>query len=285
MNKILEKDIITISYNQNIVKIIPTLGGKIIEYSHYDSKKEKIYQPIFNKLDYYIDNIKDFSKSDTSGVDDCLPTIDSCYSNEYNCILQDHGEVWNKNMDIIEIGKDFVVLSLKLDNIGFSFQKKISINSSKLRIDYELSSENEDMPYLWAFHGLMKLDGCKEIIANNEPIQQVYGDKITWDYYDISSYPKDKAYKFYFKNTYVGKLALRYDEFFLHYTYPNELIKYLGVWITTGGFKGEKNIALEPCTGYYDSLNLAIKNQKCSTVGTIPVKWFIELEVRGIYER
>ena len=39
-----------------------------------------------------------------------------------------------------------------------------------------------------------------------------------------------------------------------------DTVPYLGVWITTGGYKNEINLAIEPSTSYYDSLDKAIEN-------------------------
>lgn len=38
--------------------------------------------------------------------------------------------------------------------------------------------------------------------------------------------------------------------------FPVNRVPYLGIWINEGGFKGEYNCALEPSTGYYDSLEV-----------------------------
>lgn len=39
--------------------------------------------------------------------------------------------------------------------------------------------------------------------------------------------------------------------------YDTQKLPYLGCWITAGGYRGEKNCALEPSTGYYDSVETA----------------------------
>lgn len=54
----------------------------------------------------------------------------------------------------------------------------------------------------------------------------------------------------------------------------------MGVWLTTGGFKNEKNVAIEPCNGYYDSLEKAYENGKVDYVeGSSENKWNILIDI------
>lgn len=48
-------------------------------------------------------------------------------------------------------------------------------------------------------------------------------------------------------------------------TYDPAQLPYLGFWVTAGGFKGEYNCALEPSTGWYDSVDCA-RRQGCCPV-------------------
>lgn len=50
------------------------------------------------------------------------------------------------------------------------------------------------------------------------------------------------------------------------YTFPPEKVPYLGVWKTQGGYRGDYNFALEPCTGMYDDVYVAEKIRKVSFI-------------------
>ena len=41
--------------------------------------------------------------------------------------------------------------------------------------------------------------------------------------------------------------------------YDPEKLPYLGLWCTMGGYRGDCNAALEPTTGYYDSIPRALE--------------------------
>ena len=45
-----------------------------------------------------------------------------------------------------------------------------------------------------------------------------------------------------------------------HIEWDNNVLPYLGFWITAGGFRGDYNCAWEPSSGYYDSVSRALRN-------------------------
>ena len=50
-----------------------------------------------------------------------------------------------------------------------------------------------------------------------------------------------------------------------NYVLENDILRivflpYFGVWITRGGLEGSFNCALEPASGFYDSVSKAMKN-------------------------
>lgn len=260
------------------ITILPELGGKIIEYKSIEG-----YQPIFNKSEYKVPLTSNFADYDTSGIDDCLPTIDKCYIEKFATFLPDHGEVWYSNMKMEDIGDDFIELSIELKTLPLKFKKRISISNYDLNIDYEVQSLADNVPFLWAFHGLMNLDNCKKIHTYLKNIIQVDGATLPENINNLMEYKKDKYYKFYYDEIVnEGKISLEYEDFYLHYNYDATKLKYLGVWITTGGFKNECNIAIEPCNGYYDSLEKAINNNKYEFLNKNEVKkWSIRLSIEG----
>lgn len=240
------------------VYIIPDLGGKIAKIQYKDG-----FEPVFNKEyeDYKIPVSTNFAEYDTSGIDDCIPTIDKC---DYNkTVLPDHGELWFNKMDVVEYDDTKIKLLYEFDTVPLVFIKEIKIENNEVIILYNVTAK-DDTDYLWAFHGLMTLDGCMYIHEpKNDGIIQVDGAKMPEDHCDIKKYDDNKTYKFYYRNKLDdGKFTLEYAHHNLHYYFDADNSPYVGVWITTGGFKGERNIAIEPCNGYYDSLTKAIENKR-----------------------
>jgi hypothetical protein len=57
-------------------------------------------------------------------------------------------------------------------------------------------------------------------------------------------------------------------------------VPYLGVWVDEGAFNTVSTAAIEPATGYYDSLALAWQNNRTMRLPpNEPVCWFLDIEL------
>ena len=64
-----------------------------------------------------------------------------------------------------------------------------------------------------------------------------------------------------------------------------ELVPFLGLWVDEGGFNACSTVALEPSTGFYDSLSRAWENQQVIQVppgGTY--RWYIDIEIGKVVQ-
>lgn len=71
---------------------------------------------------------------------------------------------------------------------------------------------------------------------------------------------------------------------FVAFRFDPARVPYIGVWLNLGGWplSGEPcfNVALEPCTGYPDRLDLAVQRDEAATLpGSGVVEWTLRLEV------
>lgn len=252
------------------LKVIPELGFKICSILYKPLGKEFLFQPTRGKYD--IPGFGDsFSKYDTSGFDEMLPTVDACsypegkYRGE---ALPDHGDLWSLNFES-NIGEDEIVGNVDLKSLPLNFEKKISFkDENTIKMDYKVKNlSDEKIFYLWTLHGLNVFDDETEFIFQDDMkhVINVQGDEDLnkMDLRSLKDYQDGQSYKFYFLGEIKkGKAGIRYKKERLEYmiNYDSKVNPYLGVWITKGGFKGEYNCAIEPSNGFYDSLDLAYKN-------------------------
>lgn len=273
------------------VKILPELGFKMASLVYKEKNKEILFQP--TDLKYSIPKYKDaFEKYDTSGLDEMIPTIDKCIVNDIE--LPDHGDVWSIPWDV-EVSDNEVIGRVKLRSFPLEFEKKISFSKSNIiKMDYRVKNpSNGEVPYLWALHGLNKFDDNTEIIfpegteklldvRNNKTINKEEID----DLKDLSKYKDKESYKLYILGKLSkGKCGLYYKDLGLKYIikFDKKINPYLGIWITKGGFKGEYNCALEPSNGFYDSLELAMKNNRYASLKSFEEKyWTVHLEINEV---
>lgn len=287
MDKYLNFDAITLENDNLRIAILPKLGFKIASIFNKKKELEYLFQPTKNeykKAKYG----SDFEKYDTSGIDDCIPTIDSCkYPLNKEITLPDHGDTWSLSWDIVDISDKKAVGTVKLPSLPLQFTKNIVLNENSLNIEYKVENlSNEKVYYLWAFHGLLNYNEYTEIEFEENLVnyQNVQNDEV-WDFdiFKLKNFKENHTFKYYFTDEIKkGYAIVNYtkEKSKLKISFDQEKLPYIGVWLTTGGFKNEKNLAIEPCNGYYDSLEKAYENGKVDYVGANSEnKWNIAIDI------
>lgn len=292
------------------VRVLKRFGAKVASIYHKPMGFEFLHQPTKNLYDkpLYVEKDGkpgiDFSHYDTSGLDECFPTIDACtYATEKNTyFLPDHGELWyseaNQSIEAYELPKGVgreleeeeeqyaLVSSFTTKSMPFSFKRALVLQEANLILDYEVENLGEEpLPFLWALHGLATLDRDMELVLPEGSLQNVMNENYDFDAFDkllLEEYPKNAMVKFYLEHPVdAGKASLLYprQNLRVNYKWKAKDLPYLGVWVTTGGFKKEKNLALEPCTGFYDSVERAVEEEKISVLKPKEKKkWSVVLE-------
>ena len=99
-----------------------------------------------------------------------------------------------------------------------------------------------------------------ELLDKAEAIYAFPEDRIKGKRYRFDRLPGRDMVKYYAAGA-VQKGYCGYDypetNTSVRILYDEKKLPYLGCWITEGGYRGDKNCALEPCTGYYDSISTA----------------------------
>ncbi|MDO5028624.1 MAG: hypothetical protein Q4E36_05090 [Bacillota bacterium] len=278
------KDVYILENDQIHVKVLKDFGAKIV--SIY--KKDQDFELLFQASDktYKDPNLGDnFEDYDRSGIDDMLPTIDSClYPNSYKR-LNDHGDLWAQKWDY-EIKEDSLLCKVRCDSLKLDLYREIFLEEDQVRLAYKLKNlTQQDHYYLWAFHGLMNFNDSTVLDFGNagQIINVIDGQAYDFDYRNLGAYPDKKSYKFYFQDPVEkGQVDVYYGQENVHLqmNFDTKINKYLGVWLTKGGLKGEYNFAIEPSSAYYDSLEKAYENHKVSQIASKEEKtWTLNLKL------
>lgn len=288
------------------IKILEKLGGKVVSIYYKPQQFEVLYQN--NEEKYAIpEYAHSFEKYDTSGWDEMYPTIDRCKS-PYDTLskkmeMPDHGELWSIpwEFNIIDNVLKGTVSSPKFNYV---FHRDIEIKENTIHVEYEVKNIGKEPLYgIWAFHGLLACDdesriiieGAKEII--NVHKSQVLGDvgkvytyptikDINGNFYELDKIhhiEANKTEKFYVNNSLEkgeASITLNRNKVKLDLNFPQDEVPYLGVWINEGGFKNQYNCALEPSTGFYDSVEIAKENNKISEILPGEKKcWYLNITI------
>lgn len=274
MEMLIENDRLKIECN-------PELGGKITSFFH----KEKCFELAAQagKPPEKLPPIGEAFAPYAFGMDDAFPNIDAeqVRWKEWNYTYPDHGEIWCAAFEVIAQAKDSLSLHWKSPKLGYCYEKRLCLKENALHIRYHIINEGPgELPCFWTWHGLMRYEEDMEVIlpqgithCRNVLSGDILGESgriypLENKVYDFSKVPNARSgsmVKFY------AEEVVKYGRCGLHYPsqsvtcimeYDAKILPYFGFWVTAGGFQGDYNCALEPSSGFYDSISTARKNGK-----------------------
>lgn len=226
-----------------------------------------------------MDLAAEFEKCECSGFDDMFPTIDPCVVHGLEYL--DHGEICRREHNVVIEG-DKVTFSCTLPILNILFQKTVWCEEGALFAKYRIENRNGfDFSYIWAAHMMFKGDKGAYAVSNfpaGAPITILDG---TPDENAPHVLPEGgHHYKYYYSE---GRSPLRCGVAYpaskaeVWAEFDSEIVKYLGFWINPGDLNDMYTIAVEPCTGLYDT-PVAAEEAKASS--SIPAHGAVEFTMK-----
>lgn len=222
-----------------------------------------------------------FVDAEMCGWDECAPTIVSCRVGGND--LPDHGDLWDAPFDVEDDGSTATAVG---SSLGYLFRRAISATSVGLRIDYEVSATDKEIPFMWAAHPqFLAPPGTKVELSNVDIVVDVLSaalNEVAWTptIASIDSLKQGECRKVYVPpNVTVDSARLvKADGSALSMRWSREC-PYLGIWFDKAAYSHEPVVALEPASGYFDSLALAIENGRAPTVEPgRPLRWWLKIQ-------
>ena len=273
---------------------LPQYGCKLVSLFKKDTAREFLFQSTQNTLTPPPYGAA-FSDYDSSGFDDVFPSIDACpYPAGANkgVPIPDHGEIWALNWQhsMHPNGKGFSA-TVQSPYFPYQFTRELTLHEDEIQLHYTVQNlSSEPFEFIWTPHCLLNCSPytvlitppqLKEIMTvehsthtlgpwgtrHSYPITTAVDGK-TVDMSRTRPATDKSCEKFYFttvnKAGWCGIKHLDNGDT-LTYRYDAEKVPYLAVWKTQGGYRGDYNIALEPCTGQWDDLYIAHKTKQVAT--------------------
>ncbi len=254
--------------------VLPGLGGKIASLYHHGARFEAAAQSSrgYRPASYGAN----FSEYDASGLDDGFPTLHACADKPSGLVFPDHGEIWSASMDTA-VEDRRLVLRYESAHHPYRYEKRVGLENDSLMLDYRIENTGRaPYPCLWAFHGLLRYGQDMEIVYPPNaasflnvldssalgPAGRVHAINGGYNFAHVPPPGPPSMLKYYLNGRAErGSCGFRYPQEGMEclLKYDAEILPYLGVWITAGGFRGEYNCALEPCNGFYDDISTARK--------------------------
>lgn len=289
------------------VSFLPELGGKMSSLKRLEGGHEFLLQPMKPyRRATYADRFEDY---DTSGFDDCFPSVSACeYPGESDAV-PDHGELWSVPWQAETCG-DTLLLTVSGRRFPYIFRKRVRLETSKVVLSYDVENTgSEPVKFLWSAHPLLAVTpGCQIVLPKEVNDMLVHwsredrlgacGHTFSWpivrdrdgnkvNLSELKSAEERTADKLFTPRLTDGRCAVYYPESddSLAFHFDTSAVPYLGVWICQGGWphpdRGHFTMALEPCSGRPDSLAEAAKTQECQV---LPARgkqsWELTIEVQ-----
>lgn len=300
---------VSIETEQLRLVVLPELGAKIASLFYKPQEFEVFFQPtdgVYRLAAYG----HDFSKYDTSGADEMYPTIDPCiypYPGYEGTELPDHGELWSIPWTVTT-SEGSVIAEARGRALPYVFNRTITLRGSTVHMKYTVKNIGNVPIYgLWAFHGLVASDENSRIILPEVgrvvnvhdsrhlgPAATIHDFPATTDnhgkeyrldcLFPQSARKTEKYYVADFVTTESAALTLNHNRLLYRLNFPQDRVPYLGIWVNEGGFKGEYNCALEPTTGYYDSLAVTCQSGRLQPLPPgETLSWYLDIELSPLF--
>lgn len=278
---------ITVENERVSFSLLPEIGGKMISLILKESEHEYISlsgRPF--RIPPYGANFADY---DISGFDECFPTIAEGFypKGPWKGIhIPDHGELWTLSWES-RVERGNLRLSVFGVRFPYHFVKVLSLTENRISINYRLRNFSPfEFDYLWAAHPLLTVTpGTRILLPDKQRVRTDWSKnerlgkllyETSWpqaqgpggemiDLSVVNSPEANQATKFFTTTLEQGWCVLHDPQTggFLKLSFPVEKIPYVGVWINEGGWplhgEASYNVALEPCTGCPDKLEIAIQ--------------------------
>jgi galactose mutarotase-like enzyme len=287
---------------------VPGMGAKIVSLFDKRTRREWLLPPIqrgFKPAAYGAP----FVEQDMSGWDEMFPTIDACrypVDGSYkDNALPDHGEVWALPWQIESRTNESITLSTSGRALPYRLTRTSQVLGDRwVRLAFEvINTGQEPLVALWAAHPQfavdaetrIKLPESAERVVNvyTPPEWAIVGSTCPWPEAQthnrqplrldrIGAADLHHCRKFYLlPDEPISWAALQQGETgdWIRLSWDLVQIPYLGVWVDEGTYNAASTAALEPATGYYDSLTLAWQNNRVMHLPPgEPVRWFLDIE-------
>jgi galactose mutarotase-like enzyme len=226
-----------------------------------------------------------FVDADLGGWDECAPSIVACTAPAGEQI-PDHGDLWD--IDWVRDGDSDTGAAALLaygSSLSYDMRRTVRPVASGLRFDYRVTTRRRvRTPFLWAAHpqflapaGSHLLIDCATVVdALDHGVRQAWTPGLA----TIDSVEPGGCRKVYAEPDWrvesvtlvvpdAGELTLRWDP---------AVTPYAGLWFDQGAYARRPVIAIEPSTGFYDSLAAAVDNDRVLWIEpSHPVSWWVEV--------
>jgi galactose mutarotase-like enzyme len=260
------------------VQVVPALGACVASLYSVRSGREWMWQGPENGRLFSNSPGDRFECSPLVGAVECVPTIAPGKTDAG--ALPDHGEAWSVawRVDQAQFERQVIETSVTLPVSGLELTRRMMLAEATLHFEYRLHNRlSSPVPYIWAFHPLLKFEGegrielPEEVTSVAQHVQfglPDLGTQSLWEWPEpapgirldlVRPWRSDGGPTFAklfadFSGRSAGWAALVTGDERLVFRFDPTRIPHLGIWVSNRGWNGYTHVAIEPSNATSDSL-------------------------------
>jgi galactose mutarotase-like enzyme len=262
-------------------------GAKITSLSDLSRGREWLLQPPAAAVDQTHYGAR-FTDTAVYGWDEMFPTIDPCRYVGEDVTLPDHGEVWSKPWDILDVSPSSLTCATDGVALQYRLTRTIDVTDRHVTLRYRLSTKRpQGMAALWAAHpqfavlpgtilalptNLTDLTAHREDDPSRADNVELRESGLDWRTVAASG----TGTMLYANPATPAAHATLTDPdgSWLRMEWDATKIRYFALWVDNRRYAADPVVCLEPMTGGFDSLERAQQRGGVLQVNAgSPVQW------------
>ncbi len=229
------------------IEIIPELGGRVNRLINKKNKFDWVWKNDQLRTSK-VDKTANYDQNWQGGWEELFPN-DAIEEFSWGFGL-DHGETWSHSWIVESEGADFLTLNTKNLESGSFLQKKYRLYENKLRTDYKIKINFEEI-FLFKLHlAIPILENCKIIgqFENFTKVDEEFGNILNTNKSDYFLNPSKNSnlFDFAYIESRSNTLNIQQGENLLNLTYDDIFLNYLWLFQSQGGWNNHNVLVLEP---------------------------------------
>lgn len=227
-----------------------------------------------------------FIDAEMAGWDECAPSIVSCRVQGRD--IPDHGDLWDIPFAAGADGRSAWAIG---PSLRYRFQRSIVPTETGLRLEYEAEALDGPIPFLWAAHPQFGAPPGSTVVLHTEsstvpvvdvmapghPETEIDPHVTLMDQLDPGGCSKLCVAP----HAVVRGVSLHRPDGGTLTMEWSDATPYVGVWFDKQAYSREPVIAIEPTTGYFDSLATAVANDTALLLTPgLPRRWWVDLHAQ-----
>ena len=252
-------DLVTLSTDRLALIVDPAFGGRVTSLTDRLTGREWLVQGL--RADDVSEGAQ-YRGAASRGWDECFPTVLSCHNSIWGGRLRDHGMLWGRPWEVVEVGPHH--LEARFQSDGITFNRTLTLKDAGLTAAYSVTSARATpVPYLWSQHCVLSPVEGDRISLTGQGQMEATGFGFDWpshparDLTQIGPANEGFVLKSYCLTLGQATAQIRGTTGGLRFDWNGTEVPALGLWLDYGGWPNEHpvyQVAIEPTTGAADDL-------------------------------